>query len=75
MAGDAAQVVESAHLARMKISVQSPALNKPGAAPSCQHSGLTGTVSSEVSYPLWGSPGPTDSGDQGTTKADSPPSI
>lgn len=24
-------MVESAHLARMKISVQSPALNKPGA--------------------------------------------
>lgn len=40
-------------------------------SPSCQHSGLTGTVSSKVMSPVWDIPEPVNSGDQGTTKADS----
>lgn len=44
-------------------------------SPSCQHSRLMGTVSSEIMSPLWGSLEPVSSGDQGTTKATPFPPI
>lgn len=43
-------------------------------SPNCQHSGLKAMVGIEVMSPLWGTPEPVNSGDQGTIKANSLPS-